>query len=242
MELNAERKIIFFAPHQDDELVTMGIEIAASVREGADVYVVLCTDGSRSRIRESLSDGSFCPKCNTHHLFPLSPEEFVRARDTEFFASCKALGVKKDHIIIPEKRITDGSLSMEKAKGIITRVLDSLGYDSAVCTILPTDPSVQHHDHHMLGLAALQLKKAGLIDSLVLAKEPYLAILDCDYSAENPELIRADGEISAVLENAVGAYSLFDPSSRRYAIGYHSITSEFDILKRDKTSYRHTKI
>lgn len=237
--MKKSKKIIYFVPHQDDEVLTMGISIAMSVKDGCDVYVVLCTDGSCSRIRTVLNDGNVCEKCLNRHVFSLSLEDFIAARDREFLSSCTDLGVKKENIIIEENRITDGNLTVENARNVIIKHLEMLGRDSYVGTMYPNDESVQHHDHRNLGLAALKLKNEGKIGRLELMEEPYVAKTASHNPDDKPKKIKACADIESRLENAISEYSLFNPSEGRYAVGYHSVTNELELLKEEKTLYSH---
>ena len=83
---------VFFSPHQDDELLTLGVYARKKMREGEDVYVVLCVDGSRSGVRKVLHNGKECKKCSGPHEHDLSVGEFVAARDREFASSSEARG------------------------------------------------------------------------------------------------------------------------------------------------------
>ncbi len=239
MAAKSEKKIIYFVPHQDDELLTMGIDIASCVEEGYEVFIVLCTDGSRSRIRELLNDKSRCEKCKSTHNFSLSVEEFVKARDREFFACCAALGVKNENILFDRKRITDSCLTEEKAKALIKKHLELLGKNCTVKTIYPNDAAIQHHDHRTLGLAAKELKDEGVIERLELMEEPYVATKVSHKKEDEPRIIKADGNISLKIKNAVSQYSLFNPEIGRFAIGYHSVTREMELLKTEMQLYKH---
>ena len=50
-------RVLYFAPHQDDELLTMGLDICESVKKRMDVHVILCADGSKSGVRNVLKNG-----------------------------------------------------------------------------------------------------------------------------------------------------------------------------------------
>ena len=42
--MNSETETVFyFCPHQDDELLSMGIDISYSVLQNKNVHIVLCT-------------------------------------------------------------------------------------------------------------------------------------------------------------------------------------------------------
>ena len=153
---------LYFSPHQDDELLTMGISIRNALHtNGLDsVHVVLCSDGLRSSARERLCDGAKCPLHEQEHIYSLSTEEFIDARDREFLGSCLALGVRPQNIHFGSKRMVDGSVDVEGAESIIQRW--SSKYPGAtVCTVSPEVGATQHRDHRAVGAAAVSLLQRG---------------------------------------------------------------------------------
>ena len=126
---------LYFAPHQDDELLSMGVDLCASLDKGEDVHVFLCTDGSQSKVRLRLNNGQKCPKHPGIHQYALTLEEFSQARDREFMDSCLALGVAPGNIHILPQRAVDGSLAPERAARIIRDALKEYGDDVQVCTL-----------------------------------------------------------------------------------------------------------
>lgn len=233
-----EKTLLYFAPHQDDELLSMGIDIACRVRQGYDVHVILCADGSKSAVRGVLGNGKTCKKHPGTHDYPLDTVEFIRARDREFTDSCLALGVPKDHIHIPEDREVDGSVGTPGVEKIMLRYLETLGSNALICTFSPNNGDQQHRDHKAVGQAAENLLKQGKVRRIRLLVEPYhypqIQNRD-DCLPVAPYEIRADREISRRLEQAIGAYRLWDPEHGRYAVGYHSMTTEFERLLEEKT-------
>jgi N-acetylglucosamine malate deacetylase 1 len=85
------QRVLFFSPHADDETIAAAGFIALSLRNGADVRLVLVTD------------------CNKHHN--------EDKRYTEFKAATAALGVKSDNLVflgLPDgqvKEMDPGSLA-----------------------------------------------------------------------------------------------------------------------------------
>lgn len=225
------KTMLYFAPHQDDELLSMGIDICESIRKGYEVHVILCSDGSKSYVRGLLKNGKGCAKHDGVHCYELSVEEFIQARDREFRSSCLALGVPEENIHIPEKRAVDGSMFQKDMENLMRVVAADYGEDAVVCTLAPDNGPAQHKDHKTLGRAALNLLKTGVVRQVRLFVEPY----HYDQIAENPRLIpveprilEASGSVKKKIQAAIGAYSLWDPSRQRYAVGYHSVTTEFD--------------
>lgn len=155
--------VLFLSPHQDDELLTFGIPIIRALEQkNTEVYIALITDGGASAVKNKLG---------------LEREAFVSARDQEFRASCAALGLKPENIIIPANREPDGGLRTDKAKERIREILKSLtGFDTVtLATICPFGTEKQHKDHKALGNAVLDMhngKKDG-VDKIKLYLEPY---------------------------------------------------------------------
>lgn len=234
--------IIMFSPHQDDELLTLGVYALRKLKEGQDVFVVLCTDGSRSSVRGALGNGKLCKKCGALHEFDLSVEEFTAARDREFAESCAALGYLPSRVFFHPARAVDGSLSVEQAEAIISSFLALFpdGTSVEVCTLSPFVGPAQHRDHRNLGQGAVNLRRAGIISNLKLFVEPYCA---GSFREQNPgaELceVPAGADDAENIEQAIAAYSLWRPEEGRFAVGYHSVTSDFDDFTAHPASYCH---
>ena len=59
--MGTEKKVfVYLAPHQDDELTNLGVDICRDAAEGAEVWCLLFTDGSSSFVREFLGNGQEC--------------------------------------------------------------------------------------------------------------------------------------------------------------------------------------
>lgn len=219
--------VIVFAPHQDDEVLSMGAFIRQSVDNGCRVHVVLCTDGSRSWVRTELANGLTCSFHEGSHVYSLSEGQFVSSRDDEFFESCQALGVSPLDVLIDDGRSVDGLLDVDAAKAIISKYLAQYP-NAVVCTTSPVVGLSQHSDHRALGNAALELYREGSIADLRLFVEPYNVR---DFQRCNPGLgleeTASSGDASALLA-ACDAYSMWNPPANRYAIGYHSVGRDFD--------------
>lgn len=234
------KTMLYFAPHQDDELLTLGIDISISITKGHDVHIILCTDGSKSCVRKILNNQKSCAKHEGTHNYDLSIEDFIIARDKEFLDSCYALGVIPSNIHILENRYTDGTLTVANAESIIKTFLSDYGDDSIVCTIGSNNGSTQHSDHKALGKAAENLFAKGIIKELKLFIEPYLS----KKVLSNPRALpiypttqKAPVSIKKNIKNAISSYSCWNPTEQRYAIGYHSVTTEFSDFLKDMTSY-----
>ncbi len=242
--MSRKRTILYFSPHQDDELLTMGVDIASSVQAGHNVHVILCTDGSASGVRKRLNNGKGCSLHSGKHTYEVSVKEFISARDTEFLESCRALGVPQEHIHISPRRLPDGKLTAARVEEIMKQSLTEYGEDALVCTISPKNGDAQHKDHKAVGQAAERLLKKGVIRELRLFVEPY----HYDDIAEAPRAIpvkptvkKASGTVQRKVSQAIEAYSRWEPEANRYAVGAHSVKKDFERLQQEMSCIYFTK-
>lgn len=234
--------VLYLAPHQDDELLSMGVDICRQTHAAdTEVHAALFTDGSRSNMRLRIGNGKTCPLHEGIHQYQLEIPEFVAARDREFTASCLALGVKQQNIHILPVRAIDGSLDPDTAEQSLRVLMKAYPKNTTVCTISPFGGEGQHRDHQALGQAALKLYREGVIRNLRLFVEPYC--LDSSRKAY-PNLplaeVNADSAVRSALEKAADAYRLWAPDRGRYAVGYHSVTSAFDDFLAAPAAYFHS--
>ena len=236
--------ILYFSPHQDDELLTMGVDICKTcLLPNKEVHIVLCTDGSKSPARQRLNSGEFCSIHNQVHNYNLSEEEFIKARDYEFISSCTALGIPKENIHIYEKRAVDGSLSVEYAKEIVKHFVLMYGKNVEVRTIAPFMFGWhQHKDHYKLGLAAKDLLKKKLFKKIKFFVEPYhipkrvgKLLIGLFYNIGKEEL---SDQIKEKVEKVIQkSYTYWNPEEKRYAVGYHCVTWLFEDYKKNIATY-----
>jgi LmbE family N-acetylglucosaminyl deacetylase len=227
---------LFFTPHQDDEVLSMGNSIIEHAKI-SDTHVILCSDGSKSSVRKVLKEDGTCSFHLGFHGYYLTEKEFSSYRDTEFKESCEALGVKKENIHADNDRAVDGSLTKEKARKMILSYLEK--YPNAkVKTVSPFGDMMTQNDHRALGEAALELYEEGKIKDLRFYIEPYkYEQFEQDKPYVNSwKVLNHDEE---KLYKAIKAYKKWDPTSRRFAIGYHSVKQYFDSLENDKIQYIH---
>lgn len=227
--------VFYLVPHQDDELTNFGAAICADVSAGREVFCVLCTDGGASGARRLIGNGGGCAWHGGAHLHALSREDFSRARDREFIASCGALGVKAGNIVIPERRAADGSGDKETAKAILLDLL-SKRTDGRVTVkaLTPLSEGRQNRDHTATGLAAEELFAEGRFDELVLFWE--MILLPAPESARLTKITPAPMERERLLK-ACAEYSLWDPGAGRYAVGLHSVYDEIKAFEKDPCAW-----
>lgn len=239
--MNSEiETVLYFCPHQDDELLSMGIDISYSVAQNKNVHIFLCTDGSKSSVKNKLNDGKSCTIHKEIHNYNLSEKEFIKARDNEFILSCKTLGIPYENIHICNNRSVDGHLSIKQAQDIIKESILKYGKDVTVCTFSPYSKKVQHIDHYNLGKAVKNLIKDKFIYKVKFILEPYCVPKGLKKFFLVPFKLKkktASSEITEKILKAFKEYSYWNPSEGRYAIGYHSVTKDFNKYKKDMSIY-----
>lgn len=234
-QLSNKKTILYFVPHQDDELLTMGIDICSAATRGHDVHVILCTDGRKSNVRLRLNDKQSCSLHQEPHVYELDEDDFIKARDAEFIDSCLLLGVPQANIHIATDRAVDGKLEITEAENIIKRYMQQYGQDAEVNAIYFANGKNQHKDHKALGRAVYNLWRAGLIRNVKFFREPYCSKSKGLYFVARHAL----PEVSLRVCYAIYNYKYWAPNIGRYAIGYHSVPYDFEkLMRKMKVYYR----
>ena len=208
---------IYFVPHQDDEVLSMGADIAAHVAAGRRVILVLVTDGGASGARATL--------CKVKAVC-LTVPEFVAARDREFAASAAALGVRPADVFYEGK--PDGKLTAADARAVIASWAARYP-GSPLKTMSPHDA---HPDHRVLGEALRSLRASGVTkDARFMQSRLYWTSMPVSgwFVAGSPRV-----------GAAANAYRVYDPAAGRYAIGWtHSVPTQFTRLAADPRTRAH---
>jgi LmbE family N-acetylglucosaminyl deacetylase len=118
----AGQRVLVFSPHPDDETIAAGGYIAQSTRQGAEVRLVLVTDG------------------NKHH------NEAVR--NAEFREATATLGVRDSDLVF--LNLPDGSLSHQDPTALYQRLKEQIDIYAPDIVIYPWQLDF-HPDHAALG-------------------------------------------------------------------------------------------
>lgn len=119
------QRILVIAPHPDDESIAAGGYVTTALRRGAEVWVVLVTDGNRR--------GKF------------------RRRIQEFSRACSVLGIPADHRIY--WHYSDNSLRM-KHQSEIRKGLNKIMSEIKPHIVISPHEKDTHRDHRVIGRAA----------------------------------------------------------------------------------------
>lgn len=227
--------VFYFAPHQDDELTNFGAAICADLDAGHEVFCVLCTDGGASGARGLLADGGGCAWHDKRHTFALSREAFAAARDHEFTASCLALGIEPEHIVISPLRAPDSGCTVEAARRIILDATAACPNEhTMIKTLLPVTWRRQNPDHTAIAQAAAGLKAEGRFadvrfycEMILLPAPDHIRLQKIEPTPQGRErLLRAADE-----------YGRWEPQNGRFAIGVHSVYDEMEEFRQKPFSW-----
>ena len=233
--MNESRYVFYFSPHQDDELLNLGTAMCKDIDAGREVFCVLCTDGGASGARRLIGN---CGGCQWHegaHDHPLTVAAFSAARDREFTASCLAMGLRPDHIMIPADRAPDGQLTAAHAAEIMRNaVKDFPAEQVTVKTLAEVTWQRQNPDHTAVARAALQLRA----ENACAAAEEYLETILFP-APERSDILATLTPDAAQRERLLAAaanYGRWEPENGFYAVGCHSVWDEFDEFQREQFS------
>ena len=223
--------IVYVAPHQDDETLSMGSSIRRHLEAVDahgdpvhDVHVLLLTAGSGSGAQPATG---------------LDDDAFSATRDDELYRACRALGVRFGNVhFATDRAVGDLALTVEEAQAAIAAfVAEHPGAWVKTYTNRPAEG--RHPDHLHTGQAAVNLLEAGVLDpgTLRLYVEPWLIT---QFRAVNSVAIGAErtATVSRV-QRAFDEYGDADRPGSKYGIGYLSVGGTFRSLRPDPVNYWH---
>lgn len=239
------RPIVFYTPHQDDDVLWMGTVIAHHALVGREVHVVSVTDGSTSKIRHALNgedDNGWWP-AGRHYpdreqIPYLTPEAFAAARDEELIDCCALLGVTELHLdwSVP---LADGSTLTRGAN------IDVPDAEALILHFESLYPGAGHYttwwgdtddNHKNIGQA---------LHNLAVTTDPARKIIDRRWlvrSGQNPagsELYVLPANladtINGMVQSAIQSYRSWAPRVGRYGIGWAGVQVYFEDIANGKT-------
>lgn len=244
--------VFVYAPHPDDETLSMGLAIVHYLAAGWDVHLVSMTRGEAGGPIGSFNGNNACnwaPHTWTHHptnegYEPLTGETLGAARLLE---ARSALGAMATVTPNPGVATTgnvfhhEGGLPDGFGTTSATAVADAQAVIETYTTAYPTafhrtmSPTDDHPDHAACGQALRNLKNTTPILAGAMF---FVSRLYWDYS-KNPDVLAQPGldwfpttarynEFCTILRNRVApCFSAWSPAAGSYAIGYHQVANQF---------------
>ncbi len=153
---NEKETVIFYSPHADDEVLSMGASIIQAVEKDKNVIVILLSKGLATQAFYKVNN-----KLKQEGKTALVLDEFGDARVNEFKASVKAMGIEDDNILV--YNLPDGHFTIDIVKPILLKMEEKYpGAEHHVMTF--KDP---HPDHKATGDCLLQNKSTEVCKKFV---------------------------------------------------------------------------
>lgn len=239
--------VIYFSPHADDEVLTMGIPIINDIRAGKEVYLVLMSPGSHSFARERIN-GAYDKESNIaklagkklkdnlykvyHNPYKehykdgwLTRQKFGDARLREFYLSAAAFGIPRDRVRV--YNVVNDHFKYDQVRAIMESYAKRFP-DATFKTMSVYDV---HPDHAMCGRVLDDLLREHIIKHGVR----YLSITTDRIMkvkvANSHKVFLHHPADRIILFRAMHAYNIWKPREGFYAIGFHSVPIEFNLLR-----------
>lgn len=205
-------EVVYYIPHQDDEVLTFGKSIMGHVNAGHNVHVVLMTDGGASIVQKRLG---------------LTREQFVAARNKEFEYALAIMGVRKENIAYAN--FPDGKMTQAQASGVMQSYEQNFPGASHK-TFTWENP---HPDHSILGVALKDLSDKGIITDARYYIQRGTTV--------SQRRIRdsLNYTYDPILKAAARPYYLVDKKNLRYGVGYASVPKSFQAHAAQPFGYYH---
>jgi hypothetical protein len=232
---NTMDPVIFFSPHQDDETIGMGASIAALARKNIPVFVVLITNGANVEqlkiVQKTFSNAGM--------------QDLIDARNAEFLAACKTLGVHRVYIANHgsgyDENIPPDSLE-KKIKGEM-ELFYSQFPTSKMNTVSGNCDSYNEtcskmSTHQVCANALHTLYSEGKVKEANLYRVYcyYWKGLSCDKVCKKVKKVIFKDKVTR--QNAINQYKLINYKLKRFGLAYHhSVGTLFDNSWNSKFEY-----
>lgn len=240
---STDRPAIYYSPHADDEVLSLGVSIANHVAAGRKVLVVLMTSGCsqwvedmlNGRVTCALHGGAHHPVHEDYYDTDLTREEIGRAREEEFSSSVGAFRRQSGgNVEVRFEAVPDGALTVARAKGIIASYAARFP-NSSHKTMTWTDTA---SDHAACGQALRELRAEGALSDARFYIMPERAAAASSVGPWREDL--ASSGLRPVLDRAASPYRAWNPSAGALAVGMHSVPESFARVARDPYALVHS--
>lgn len=214
---------IFYVPHQDDETLSMSVDILNHIAVGWRVIMVLYSDGGASTAINYINGtasstywgGIHTP--STEGYTALTNQQFIDARNNEFIQACLELGVASADIHLEPIGVNE-SVDLTSMQNLILRYKGL--YPGSI------HKAMSYHDTHPVhqvgGQALLNLYNAGQVSNA------RFYVSRADWSTLTiGSTVTATAAQKTTITHAAHPYSAWLPLLGAYAVGYHSVYDQF---------------
>jgi Cu/Ag efflux protein CusF len=227
---------IFYLPHQDDETLSMGVAITQHLDAGREVIAVLYTDGAGSVAQRILNGevgsswwgGSHTPVTEGYNH--IDNQKFSEARNNELKSALMQLGVKAENIHI-RNLSEDETLTLDELKTLVLEYEQK--YPGA------SHKAMSQHDgslsHALSGQALVDLyNQKGITDArLYVSRNDWTRVTV-------GSIVTPNTNQAFRIKKAAFVYQAWNPAVESFAIGYHSVSPQFNSMLANIQNRQHT--
>lgn len=242
--------VIYLVPHADDEVLTFGVPIRNDLQQKKEVYVLLLSKGELSQARDVVNGyydhesnhpymAGKVQWCKLHQRLhipsaegyaPLSVEAFGQARVKEFIRATADLGVPKQNTFVYE--LQHGHFGNTP---LIFIIKDWLKLFPNATFVSMSEIDVQR-DHAQVGKVLNRLHQ----QNIVKFKRNYASVatrMKFHYlKSKYPSFPLISKKDHAHIIKAIDVYRIWEPHKGHFALGYHSVETQFEFSKRHMDS------
>ena len=236
---------IFYAPHSDDETLSMGASILQHLAQAHRVFLVLLTDGAKDETRQCLNGEFPCkwhkrthdPAEENFHYVPLTEEAFLRARRQEFMDAAKLLGVPESDIQVAMHH--DSELPLDQMRELVLSFETHRNIPGPKFHHTMSDKHDTHPDHVTAGRALRELLQEDKIQNATwYIKRSMWKKVEEDSSVIN--IVADDPKQQETLRRIRDeVFARYEPAKGHFAIGYHSVPDSFNGMLENFTNKMH---
>lgn len=219
--------VYYLIPHQDDEVLQIGIDIYRDVKNGDNVNVILFTDGSRTSAIRDINN-----RLQREGKKEITSEEISKARDKEFELALSHLGIK------PENISYLGYINKGLLKSDVTRILENIISDKNNIVFKTLSRELVNHadgslDHLAITWATEYMEEQHNIPASYYVRSEKDSIL----TYRKYKTISLSDEEKDIMRNALSAYTIWNPNKGFYAVGGHSVWGSIQNKKKNPIYY-----
>lgn len=238
-----DRPAVFYAPHADDECLSMALDIGNELHAGRSVLLVLMTQGGspwmidvlNGAVRDDVFGLVHDPVREGYLDGVLTRRTAGASRWREFRSSASALARTSGRVRVSTPALDEG-LTVEQARAVVDAVAERLPGASHQ-TMTWTDPA---SDHAVCGEALRRARESGAITGARWSVSRSYLGHTTDAGIVPEEVVAAGEDVLANARLSARAYQAWAPTQGLYAYGQHSVPEEIAAAGSDPRGWAHT--
>ncbi|MBS5788589.1 MAG: cell wall-binding repeat-containing protein [Clostridioides difficile] len=222
-----KNNVVYLNPHQDDEILTMGLTLLRDIQSGKNINFVQVTDGEKTSALFTINE-----RLKRENRKILKEEDIIIARNNELALCLSKLGFSgKVHYLNYENlNVSKEDIYYSVDKILLENNLSPLNTEIKTLSKNEYDTSKGNYDHFACTDAVNLMSKDKFYKKTYISNKP----TNCNHKLKS--IIPTDEE-KRKLVNALNAYGVWNPDRGFYSVGYISSPYMFDEKLKDLRYY-----